>query len=157
MAGNPIKRSKKIWEAKCFAKPEFWEKLMALTATSGITLREFAVSNNIRFSVLYTRLNEDEELRKRFDDALKAKAYAKVDEIEQDIVKVEEGKLEANQARVMMDGRKWLASKFDRERFGEKVSADIKVTDMTALHLAAMEQLSEPSVIEGERVEDDEE
>jgi hypothetical protein len=51
---------------------------------------------------------------------------------------VEDGKIDSSSARVASDNRKWLASKLDPSTYSDKAQLDIAVTDVTALHLAAL-------------------
>jgi hypothetical protein len=52
--------------------------------------------------------------------------------------KVEEGKLDPASARVSSDNRRWLAARLDPSSYGDRIQADIQLTDVTAMHLEAM-------------------
>ena len=54
--------------------------------------------------------------------------------------KVEEGTLDPASARISSDNRKWIASRLDPSQYGDKIQADIAVTDVTQMHLQAMRE-----------------
>jgi hypothetical protein len=55
-----------------------------------------------------------------------------------------------------MGARQWLAERMDPKRWGNKVQNDVRITDTTALHLAAVRDLMRTvSVQEPEKLTDD--
>ena len=74
----------------------------------------------------------------RYQEAKKAQAEYHAERIADLADKVEDGKIDSSSARVASDNRKWLASKLDPSTYSDKAQLDIAVTDVTALHLAAL-------------------
>lgn len=156
MAGSPKKRAKKDAALRKFADPKFWDKVFDRIAI-GLSLRECAAAHNIIFSQFYRTIHADPELERRLSVALQAKAFGKVDKIESDLRDVRTGEIDANAGRVLISGNQWLASKLDPDRWGDKSKVEVKVTDMTQLHLEAMRLLSRENeqVIDGEVIDEE--
>jgi hypothetical protein len=74
----------------------------------------------------------------RYQEAKKAQAEYHAARVADLADKVEDGKIDSSSARVASDNRKWLASKLDPSTYSDKAQLDIAVTDVTALHLAAL-------------------
>ena len=74
----------------------------------------------------------------RYQEAKKAQAEYHAATVADLADKVEDGKIDSSSARVASDNRKWLASKLDPSTYSDKAQLDIAVTDVTALHLAAL-------------------
>jgi hypothetical protein len=49
--------------------------------------------------------------------------------------------MEPQRAKVALDARRWLASKMDPTRFGDRQRIDLTTTDLTKLHLDAIKEL----------------
>ena len=49
--------------------------------------------------------------------------------------------MDAAAARVSLDARKFLASRYNPDRWGDKQRVDLNVTDVNALHLEAITEL----------------
>lgn len=60
----------------------------------------------------------------QYAHALQAMAQNQVDQVEQAIDDMRSGLIDAQQARVEIDTRKWFASKFLPKRYGDKVAID---------------------------------
>jgi hypothetical protein len=74
----------------------------------------------------------------RYQEAKKAQAEYHASKVADLADKVETGGIDSSSARVASDNRKWLASKLDPSTYSDKAQLDIAVTDVTALHLAAL-------------------
>lgn len=64
--------------------------------------------------------------------ALEALAQDQVEKAEQVIEDMRSGVIDAQQARVELDARKWFASKFLPKRYGDKVHLEANVTTRNA-------------------------
>jgi hypothetical protein len=73
-----------------------------------------------------------------YDAAKKAQAQYHAERIADISDKVENGQLDPASARISSENRKWVAARLDPSQYGDRIQADIAVTDVTALHLAAM-------------------
>jgi hypothetical protein len=154
MANGAIKRKKDAIKAARLRKPEFWNNLFDGMTDRGLSVSEYAKATNSGYGAIMYRIDKDPELRSRFDQALKAKAFGKVEEIERVTEDILKGYVDANSGRVVTDANKWLASRLDNARWGDKQRHDVNVVDKSAMHLEAMRALTSPSVIEGEVVDE---
>jgi hypothetical protein len=73
-----------------------------------------------------------------YQAAKKAQAQYHAERIAEIADKVEDGRLDPASARISSENRKWVAARLDPSQYGDRIQADIAVTDVTALHLAAM-------------------
>jgi hypothetical protein len=136
-------------------KPEFWNNLFEGMVDRGLALSEYTKVTGVSYNAVMRQINKDPELRKRFDSALKAKAYGKIEAIEAVTQDILNGAIEANSGRVVSDNHKWLASRLDSDRWGDKQKHEVSVVDKNAMHLEAMRALTSPQVVEGEVVDED--
>ena len=58
--------------------------------------------------------------------------------VEELIEKVERGEIDANQARVSIDARKWLSAKFYPKMFSDRYKFDVETRDIGKEHLEAL-------------------
>lgn len=85
-------------------------------------------TNMFRGTILKNRMDEDYALAQSF------MAQAQVNHLEDTIQDMRDEKIDAKTAKVEIDARKWLASKYDSSRFGDRTAIDVT---------AKMEQYSE--------------
>jgi len=157
MAGSPRKRARQEAWTKTMDDPDFWDRLFVRVATD-MGLREYAAAMDVSFNFMYTRLNDTPELRQRLDDALKAKAWGKMEKISERVTKVDNGEMDHQVARTSNATDQWLMERLDNERWGSKQHVKVEQVDLGKLHLEEMKrQMNSPDVIEGEvvRGEDD--
>ncbi|MFZ9767185.1 MAG: hypothetical protein ACO3C4_01675 [Candidatus Limnocylindrus sp.] len=117
----------------------FWDELYGSIA-SGDSLRDFCITKDLPFNPLYQMIHGDPDKHESYKLALKARAEKHREQIEKVIDQVEQGQITSDAARVSVTGRQWLASKLNPERYGEKLTAEVKVLDVTQLHLAALKE-----------------
>jgi hypothetical protein len=72
---------------------------------------------------------EHDDLAAMLATARQARADARVDEIAELVEAVRSGRVDPQAGRVAIDGLRWLASKDAPTTYGDKMVADIKVTD----------------------------
>jgi hypothetical protein len=75
-----------------------------------------------------------------YTQAKKAQAQYHADRVAEISDKVESGLIDPQSARISSDNRKWIASKLDPSVYGDKVAMDVQLTDVTAMHMAAMKE-----------------
>lgn len=126
--------------AAILGAPETYDHFFKVVA-AGEPSYQFCSLMEISLNALMGRIKADPELQRRYDDACEARALAHIDKIEKIINDVETGDIDAHVAKVSMDARKWLATKMDPNRFGDRQRVDLTTTDMTALHLEAIREL----------------
>ena len=140
MAGTPIKRARREKAHAIMAHPDFWEQLWDHLAEGG-SLRAFTSSGVVPFGVLWRKMQADPALMDRYEIVRNARALANAERIEQLAHKVEQEEIDPNAAKVAMGARQWLAERLDPKRWGNKIQSDVRITDTTALHLAAVRDL----------------
>ena len=126
--------------AAVLGAPETYDHFFKVVA-AGEPSYQFCKLMEIPLNSLMGRIKADPDLKKRYEDACEARALTHVDRIEKIINDVEIGSMDAHAAKVSMDARKWLATKMDPNRFGDRQRVDLTTTDMTTLHLEAIREL----------------
>ena len=153
MLVGKIKRQRhEAWRVK-FETPAFWEQFFDRVPI-GLTMKEYSKAQGVGYNAMHWFVESNPDIRSRYDQALKARALEKVESIDEDVRQVISGEMDANCARVVIDSKKWVAGKMDRQRWGDSKQVHLEVTDLSQMHLEAMKALSEPGVIEGEIVDD---
>tara|TARA_R100001510_G_scaffold57381_1_gene65264 strand:- start:2186 stop:2650 length:465 start_codon:yes stop_codon:yes gene_type:complete len=139
---KPIKKREvnRKQTAAVLGAPETYDHFFKVVA-AGEPSYQFCKLMEIPLNSLMGRIKADPELKKRYEDACEARALTHVDRIEKIINDVEIGSMDAHAAKVSMDARKWLATKMDPNRFGDRQRVDLTTTDMTTLHLEAIREL----------------
>jgi|TARA_R110000823_G_scaffold43402_1_gene112896 hypothetical protein len=117
----------------------FWDNFFS-KIESGETLHGFAVSHGMTDQVLRDRLRRG-ELHERFIEAHQGRAVYHAQSIEGMIDRLEAGDVESDVARVSIDARKWLATKYFPRMFGERQEVNLKTTDMTKVYVEQLKIL----------------
>lgn len=81
-------------------------------------------NNRIHFSNLYRRMRESTPVREHYARCIEDRAErynADIDDIAEDL---RTGKLDPASARVILDARKWQASKMAPKKYGEKIQTE---------------------------------
>jgi len=118
---------------------EFWDDFFS-RIESGETLHGFAVDHGMTGQVLRDRLRRG-ELHERFIEAHQGRAVYHAQSIEGMIDRLEGGEVESDVARVSIDARKWLATKYYPRMFGERQEVNVKTTDMTKVYVEQLKML----------------
>ena len=117
----------------------FWDDFFS-RIESGETLHGFAVEHGMTDQVLRDRLRRG-ELHERFIEAHQGRAVYHAQSIEGMIDRLESGDVESDVARVSIDARKWLATKYYPRMFGERQELNVKTTDMTKVYVEQLKML----------------
>ena len=117
----------------------FWNNFFS-RIESGETLHGFAVEHGMTDKVLRDRLRRG-ELHERFIEAHQGRAVYHAQSIEGMIDRLESGDVESDVARVSIDARKWLATKYYPRMFGERQELNVKTTDMTKVYVEQLKML----------------
>lgn len=146
MAGSPVKRERRArWQA-LKADPDFAPQCIARIAC-GDSIRALATENDIPIQTFWewiTREHGDEVAAAR-----KVVAAQLADQMRESAERVEAGELNPKAAQTAASIRQWLASRYDRDTYGERSKVDLNVTSTQQLYMEAIRQLtSEP--LEGE-------
>jgi hypothetical protein len=86
-------------------------------------------------------MQSDPALMERYEIVRNVRALVNAERIEALAEKVEQEQMDPNAAKVAMGARQWLAERMDPKRWGNKIQSDVRITDTTALHLAAVRDL----------------
>ena len=132
-----------------FSESRFWEELFFRIAEGG-SLRELARHFGVPYSTLHDRIHKDEDKKLKYLEALTSRAMYHASRIEEIAEMVEDGRISPISAKVAIDARKWIASRFHPRQFSEKLMHDAKLGDMESskLHLLELKK-------EMERASDD--
>jgi hypothetical protein len=112
---------------------EFWEGIFD-EIRSGATLVGICRRTGYSMSVMQRRLHSD-RLSARFTSAHEGRAVMHVQKIEGLLEELESGGIDSDVAKVSIDARKWLATKYYPRMFGERQQIDVKTTDMTKVYV----------------------
>ena len=120
-------------------QPEFWDGVFEDIA-NGAALSDVAKIQDVKYTNLFRTIHHDGKLEERYDSARRSRALVHAGRIEKLVDDVEAGSTPADAGRVVLAGRQWLASRMDPKHWGEqiKVQQDVRVQDVTALHLEAV-------------------
>ena len=77
----------------------------------GASLQQIACEMGCERTTVWKVMNKNEENRQLYLAALQERAFHHATTIEQLIVRLENGELPSDVARVAIDGRKWIASR----------------------------------------------
>ncbi len=135
-------------EASKLADPQTWEYFFKIIS-AGENTRAAADFIGLSTNKINGYIKGHPELSERYEEARQLRAEFHAERIEKIANDVETGEMDAAAARVSLDARKFLASRFNPDRWGDKQRVDLTVTDMNALYMDALEALSIP---EGEIV-----
>ena len=132
-----------------FSESRFWEELFFRIGEGG-SLRELARNFGVPYSTLHDRIHKDEDKKLKYLEALTSRAMYHASRIEEIAEMVEDGRISPISAKVAIDARKWIASRFHPRQFSEKLMHDAKLGDMESskLHLLELKK-------EMERASDD--
>lgn len=114
--------------------------------SDGMSLSEIGAAEGIKYSVLWKWLSADNRME-AYRLALEARADKEVHETLAiaDMANPDD----VNVRKLRVDTRKWAASKWDRNRFGDKVEVTHKAVPVLNIVTAVMELQQEEKVVEG--------
>ena len=118
---------------------KFWDDFFS-RIEMGETLQGFAVEHNMTNQSLRRRLR-NVDLNERFIEANHGRDVYHAQSIEGMIDRLEAGDVESDVARVSIDARKWLATKYYPRMFGERQEVNLKTTDMTKVYVEQLKML----------------
>ena len=156
MPGMPTRRKRNELADKKMADAFFWEDLFT-RVSHGLSIQEYAKTRDVPYKRMMARIKDDEALSKGLAEAKHARAWGYFEDVDRVTDLVEDGKIDPNAGRVVLQSRQWQAKMMDRNTFGDRQQVDMKVQDVTQEHLDAVRRMSAPEVVEGEVVkgEDD--
>lgn len=150
MPGSPKKKSRKEKQKQLMNTDEFWDGLFESIA-GGMSVMEWCAVREIPYTTVQNRMKREPDLAAKLLHARESRAFLQAELIENLANKVESGAIDSQAARVAIDARKFLASKLDPHIYGDKIQADIKVQDVSAVYLDELKALmQQPKVINPE-------
>ena len=125
-----------------FSENRFWEELFFRIGEGG-SLRELARHFGVPYSTLHDRIHKDEDKKLKYLEALTSRAMYHASRIEEIAEMVEDGRISPISAKVAIDARKWIASRFHPRQFSEKLTGEgiTKGQDIAKLHLLELRNL----------------
>ena len=130
----------------------FWERLFFAIGVEGISLTEFCQLENVSYALVRKRLERSERLSLSYRQARETRAQIHADRIavlSEQVLTDEPSK--ANQYKISIDTKRWLATVMDRKLFGDKVEQTLNVSlDLNTAYLDQLKTLmsDKPKIIE---------
>ncbi len=111
----------------------------------GCSLAQIGAQFNRSRNVIWKFLHKDEEHRQAYLAALQERGFHHANMIERLVLKVENEEMRPDVARVAIDGRKWIASRFHPNLLSEKLIGNIThhQSSIQDQHLAALKNIVE--------------
>ena len=127
---------------KLFSEEYFWDQIF-FKIGEGESLRSVSNKYGVPYSTLHDRIHQEEGKKLRYLEALTSRAMYHAARIEEVALMVEEGRIEPSAAKVAIDARKWIASRFHSRQFSEKFfnHENQKETEVAKLHLKELRKL----------------
>tara|TARA_R110002020_G_scaffold255088_2_gene468871 strand:- start:2700 stop:3356 length:657 start_codon:yes stop_codon:yes gene_type:complete len=142
MPGSLIKKERRQLLHKLIKDDSFWEQMFEEMG-EGKSLSELCKDlkwcglpgKNVPYTSVWVAIDVRSDLSDRYARAKSARVDGlshKVLKIADDVVN---GVMDPQAGRVAADQYKWAASKFYPKMFGDKIQADVQVTNLTQIHL----------------------
>ena len=111
----------------------------------GCSLAQIGVKFDRSRNVIWKFLHKNEEHRQAYLAALQERGFHHANMIERLVLKVETGEMRPDVARVAIDGRKWIASRFHPNLLSEKLIGNIThyEANIQDQHLVAFKSIVE--------------
>ena len=111
----------------------------------GASLAQIGARFDRSRNVIWKFLHKDEEHRQAYLAALQERGFHHANMIERLVLKVENGEMPPDVARVAIDGRKWIASRFHPNLLSEKLIGNIThhQSSIQDQHLEALKNIVE--------------
>ena len=125
-----------------FSEEYFWDQIF-FRIGEGESLRSVSNKYGVPYSTLHDRIHKEEEKKLRYLEALTSRAMYHASRIEEIAEMVEDGRISPISAKVAIDARKWIASRFHPNQFSEKLMKEnnLDKTDIAKLHLQELKKL----------------
>jgi len=111
----------------------------------GCSLAQIGAKFDRSRNVIWKFLHKNEEHRQAYLAALQERGFHHANMIERLVLKVENGEMRPDVARVAIDGRKWVASRFHPNLLSEKLIGNIThhQSSIQDQHLVALKSIVE--------------
>ena len=111
----------------------------------GCSLAQIGAKFDRSRNVIWKFLHKNEEHRQAYLAALQERGFHHANMIERLVLKVENGEMRPDVARVAIDGRKWIASRFHPNLLSEKLIGNIThhQSSIQDQHLVALKSIFE--------------
>ena len=129
-----------------FSEEYFWDQIF-FRIGEGESLRSVSNKYGVPYSTLHDRIHKEEEKKLRYLEALTSRAMYHASRIEEIAEMVEDGRISPISAKVAIDARKWIASRFHPNQFSEKLMKEnnLDKTDIAKLHLQELKKMMDKS------------
>ena len=124
-----------------FSEEYFWDQIF-FRIGEGESLRSVSNKYGVPYSTLHDRIHKEEVKKLRYLEALTSRAMYHASRIEEIAEMVEDGRISPISAKVAIDARKWIASRFHPNQFSEKLMKEnnLDKTDIAKLHLQELKK-----------------
>ena len=129
-----------------FSEEYFWDQIF-FRIGEGESLRSVSNKYGVPYSTLHDRIHKEEEKKLRYLEALTSRAMYHASRIEEIAEMDEDGRISPISAKVAIDARKWIASRFHPNQFSEKLMKEnnLDKTDIAKLHLQELKKMMDKS------------
>jgi len=97
--------------------------------SDGISLNKACKDQSVSKQTFFNKIRENSELKDQYARAMELRGQKFVESIEEDLRKIENKELDPASGRVIVDTKKWLASKFYPKMYGEKQALEVSGKD----------------------------
>ena len=120
----------------------FWNEVFERIGRG--SLRGVARDHGIAYATLHDRIHAEDARKRRYLEALTSRAMHHAARIEELVEMVESGEIDPQPAKVAIDARKWIASRFHPQQFSARLAMEARVeqVDVGRMHLDALRELS---------------
>lgn len=101
--------------------------------SNGMTIDDACKKSGVIKGTFLYQIRKDKELFDQYTRAREIKAEQFVESMEDDLRKIEKKELDPASGRVIIDTKKWLASKFYPKMYGEKQAVELTGKDGASL------------------------
>ena len=131
---------------KLMSEESFWNEVFERIGEGG-SLRGVARDHGIAYATLHDRIHAEDGRKRRYLERLTSRAMHHAARIEELVEMVESGEIDPQPAKVAIDARKWIASRFHPQQFSERLAMEARVEqiDVGRMYLDALREFSRRS------------
>ena len=142
MAGRKKTKERRNKQSAVMETPEFWERCFLSIGVEGISLSEFCRIEDVNYNAVSYQLKSDLDLQDRYTHAQENRVHIHAERIaELSELVLSDNPMKANQYKVSLDSKRWLASVMNRKVYGQQIDQTVNVS--IDLHSTYLDQLKE--------------
>ena len=128
MAGRKKTKERRNKQSAVMETPEFWERCFLSIGVEGISLSEFCRIEDVNYNAVSYQLKSDLDLQDRYASAQENRGHIHAERIAElsELVLSDDPK-KANQYKISLDSKRWLASVMNRKAYGQQIEQNVSV------------------------------